>query len=85
MLAFLPINGRWTLLGAVALFIAFAWARWRKYPAAPGPMLARFTNVWQAYQMSRGDFHKLNVELHRKHGTYLCRCPLLDGAASGLD
>lgn len=70
MFAFLPI-GRWTLLGAIALFVALTYARWKKYPTAPGPMIARFTNVWQAYQMNKGNIHKLNIELHQKHGTFV--------------
>lgn len=60
---------RWSLLGALGgVLLALGVLQWKKYPAAPGPQLASFGNIWQAYRMARGDFEKLNVELHRKHG-----------------
>jgi hypothetical protein len=35
----------------------------------PGPALAKFTRYSYTRQLSRGDFQKQNIELHRKHGT----------------
>jgi hypothetical protein len=35
----------------------------------PGPTLAKFTRYSYTRQLSRGDFQKQNIELHRKHGT----------------
>lgn len=64
--------GRWSLLVAISVLVTRWYSRWRKCPAAPGPQLARFTNIWQAYRMIRGDFEKQNVELHRKHGKPSC-------------
>ena len=34
----------------------------------PGPVFARFTKTWYFLQISRGDFHDTNIELHRKYG-----------------
>lgn len=36
----------------------------------PGPFLARFTRLWLLWHFWRGDFHKTNIELHNKYGTY---------------
>ncbi|KAJ5249061.1 hypothetical protein N7468_000512 [Penicillium chermesinum] len=33
-----------------------------------GPFLARFTRLWLVKQAWYGDFHKVNVELHRRYG-----------------
>jgi hypothetical protein len=36
--------------------------------SVPGPLLARFTRLWYLRAVSKGDFEKTNIELHRKHG-----------------
>jgi hypothetical protein len=35
----------------------------------PGPMAARFSRYWYMKRVSEGSFHKLNIQLHRQHGT----------------
>lgn len=49
-------------------FLARTVLGWKKYPQAPGPFLARFTNLWQGTQMAKGQFEAVNVELHQRHG-----------------
>jgi hypothetical protein len=34
----------------------------------PGPVWARFSRLWYLHAVSRGDFHKINVSLHQRHG-----------------
>ena len=35
----------------------------------PGPLLARFTRMWELNALHRGDFEKTNVKLHENYGT----------------
>lgn len=35
----------------------------------PGPLLARFTRMWELAALNRGDFEKTNVKLHEQYGT----------------
>lgn len=39
-----------------------------RYPNAPGPAWAKFTSLWQGVKYAEGNFHNINVDLHRKHG-----------------
>ncbi|KAJ5353128.1 cytochrome P450 pisatin demethylase [Penicillium brevicompactum] len=41
----------------------------------PGPILARFTNVWYLWQMKRGDFHHTNIRLHQENGSIVRIAP----------
>ncbi|KAH8651368.1 hypothetical protein BX600DRAFT_516939 [Xylariales sp. PMI_506] len=34
----------------------------------PGPFLARFSDVWYFWQVSRGHFEKVNLTLHAEYG-----------------
>lgn len=34
----------------------------------PGPFLARYTRLWEVYHVRQGNFHRLNIELHKKYG-----------------
>lgn len=34
----------------------------------PGPLLARFTRLWYLYKIYKGDFERMNIELHKKYG-----------------
>lgn len=34
----------------------------------PGPLLARFTNLWYWWQLKKGNFHDTSIDLHRKKG-----------------
>jgi len=63
-----------TLLQLCAAGITLA-LLYRVYRAAadplrsiPGPLLARFTRVWYTIALSKGDFEKQNIQLHRKYG-----------------
>lgn len=35
----------------------------------PGPLLARFTKLWQLQALHKGQFEKVNIELHKKYGS----------------
>lgn len=59
----------WTALALAALCFAWLAMSRLKYPSAPGPFVARFSNIWYARKMLQGHFEKENVDLHRKHGT----------------
>ncbi|GIZ48492.1 hypothetical protein CKM354_001155000 [Cercospora kikuchii] len=41
----------------------------------PGPSLARFTRLWEVWQVCKGDFEKTNVELHRRYGPIVRLAP----------
>ncbi|KAK3356708.1 cytochrome P450 [Lasiosphaeria hispida] len=34
----------------------------------PGPILAKFTNLWRLYHITRGNFHQDVIRLHKKYG-----------------
>jgi hypothetical protein len=34
----------------------------------PGPWLARFTDGWYIWNVRKGSFQNVNIELHKKHG-----------------
>lgn len=38
--------------------------------SVPGPFLARFSRLWYLYKLWEGNFEKVNIELHRKYGTW---------------
>ncbi|KAJ4389959.1 hypothetical protein N0V93_007432 [Gnomoniopsis smithogilvyi] len=62
----------WLVIPAVgALVYFFIPFLISKNPRAPGPFLARFTNLWQAFKYHEGHFEKINVDLHRKHGNII--------------
>lgn len=59
----------WPAIGLLAVFLAVvALLRSNKCPRAPGPLLARYSNLWLAKAMASGTFEETNIELHRKHG-----------------
>ncbi|KAK4443778.1 cytochrome P450 [Podospora aff. communis PSN243] len=47
------------------LFGSYISSPLRKYP---GPFLARFTNLWRLFHVTRGSFHLVIDELHKKYG-----------------
>ena len=61
-------------IGLLATIIVFALLRalyllvTSFFHPAPGPFLARFTRLWYIYQISRHDWHKTTIKLHRKYG-----------------
>lgn len=63
----------WQAVAVVALVLIFAPVIWSKYPKAPGPLVARFTKLWQVYRMAQGNFHKEIIEMHKTHGELLLR------------
>jgi uncharacterized membrane protein len=36
----------------------------------PGPFLARFSRLWELYEVVQGRFERTNVELHKKYGNF---------------
>ena len=34
----------------------------------PGPFLARFTDLWYFWNVRKGSFEEVNLDLHRKYG-----------------
>lgn len=61
-----------SLIGAVASFFflrSIFRAVFTPLQSIPGPFLARFTRLWYLYRVWKGDFEKVNIELHRKYGT----------------
>lgn len=45
----------------------------------PGPFLARWTDWWYMWHLFRGDFERVNQDLHKKHGEQT-QCPFPFGA-----
>lgn len=43
--------------------------------SVPGPFLARFTRWWYFFAVWKGDFERMNVELHKKHGAVVRIAP----------
>ena len=41
----------------------------------PGPFLARFTRLWLAYQIWKGEFQLVNIALHKKYGSLVRIAP----------
>lgn len=37
----------------------------------PGPTLAKYTRLWKAYSVWKGDHHLTEVALHKKHGPFV--------------
>lgn len=71
-MGFTTLLAGWPVLGvAAALYIAWVFGTWLRYPRAPGPWAAQFTNLWYGYRMARGHFEKDNMELHQKYGMSL--------------
>ncbi|KAL1862926.1 hypothetical protein Daus18300_008256 [Diaporthe australafricana] len=67
MLESLPLAS-WPAVAALAFIVFLASFLWNKNPKAPGPFLARFTDLWLVYRMSKRKMQEENVELHRKYG-----------------
>ncbi|KAK3902853.1 cytochrome P450 [Staphylotrichum tortipilum] len=56
------------LVGVLLLAAIWRAVRPSSVPSVPGPFITRFTNLWYAYRIYRGEFEKDNLELHRKYG-----------------
>lgn len=70
LLAFPSAGWPVIVLASVAVYILHALFQAWKYPKAPGPFVARFTNLWLFSKMASGSFEKAGVALHRKYGMY---------------
>jgi hypothetical protein len=35
----------------------------------PGPFLARFSRLWELYEVIQGRFERTNVELHKRYSS----------------
>ena len=57
-------------LATIILGIVFVIYRILRDPLknVPGPLLARFTRLWQLRALHKGHFEQVNVALHKKHG-----------------
>ncbi|EEU36767.1 uncharacterized protein NECHADRAFT_88923 [Fusarium vanettenii 77-13-4] len=56
------------LLLAVQLLIRLYQILASPLASVPGPWLARFTDLWYAWRINRGQFERDNIALHQKHG-----------------
>ncbi|KAK2766812.1 hypothetical protein FQN54_006126 [Arachnomyces sp. PD_36] len=57
-------------VGCAVLFVTkFLWElSFSSLSAFPGPIAAKFTNIWRAIAVIRGDVDKTNIQLHRQYG-----------------
>lgn len=53
-------------LAAVIAFLISPFVSWSR--KIPGPLAAKYTRLWYAWQKYRNDFHWTNIQLHRQHG-----------------
>ncbi|KAK2609701.1 hypothetical protein N8I77_003190 [Diaporthe amygdali] len=67
MLETLPLAS-WPAVAGLAFVVFIVSRLWSKNPSAPGPFLARFTDLWLAYRQSKGKMQTEHVELHQKYG-----------------
>ena len=53
------------LSGVVVSAITYA-----STPKVPGPILARFSRLWYAWKVWKGDFELCDIDLHRRYGKF---------------
>jgi hypothetical protein len=60
-------------VGAVSLYLLYTFYLVASDPLrkVPGPFWARYTRLWEIYHVRQGNFHYLNVDLHKKYGKLL--------------
>jgi len=58
------------LLATAAGFVwlARSFIQWLRYPAAPGPAIAAYTNYWYIWKVWQGKFEDWNIKQHAQHG-----------------
>lgn len=56
------------ILVAIRLLVLLVQSWLHPLRDVPGPFWARLSRLWYLHAVSRGDFHKINVGLHQKHG-----------------
>lgn len=44
--------------------------QWLRYPAAPGPAIAAYTNYWYIWKVWQGKFEDWNIKQHAQHGKF---------------
>jgi hypothetical protein len=54
-------------LGVAALLILRLY-KFRNYPDAPGPALAKYTHWWYLREVYKGKFEQWDVDQHARHG-----------------
>lgn len=45
--------------------------KFRNYPNAPGPALAKYTRWWYLKKVYDGKFEQWNMDQHARHGMYV--------------
>jgi len=65
------------LLGAGAFVVSIWRAFFSGLASVPGPLLARFTDLWYTFRIYCGHFEKDSLELHKKHGAFCYDYPSL--------
>ncbi|KAK0631073.1 cytochrome P450 [Bombardia bombarda] len=60
----------WPVVGSIVVFAAYTvwWHLHSPLRRYPGPFLAKFTNFWRMYHVTRGSFHNDLERLHHKYG-----------------
>lgn len=65
------LSHRWEIAGGFCVLwclILLGKAVLHPLHKVPGPLWARFSRLWYLRAVSRGNFERLNIDLHRRHG-----------------
>jgi len=68
---FVTMNSYLILLLSTAagcVWLARSFIQWLRYPAAPGPAIAAYTNYWYIWKVWQGKFEDWNIKQHAQHG-----------------
>lgn len=70
----LPYNAPALIAGSGALLVLFYLIRplLRPLRDIPGPIIARYTRLWELYQNWCGQFEHVTVALHKQYGIFIC-------------
>jgi hypothetical protein len=66
---FLLINSLFVAVGCCVATLVFWELVFSPLRAFPGPLAARFTNIWRAIATTSGHIDRTNVEWHRQYGS----------------
>lgn len=58
----------WTI---ALILITVLGSRYRRLRYIPGPLIASFTDLWQAYHQNVNDFTSTLVKLHDRYGAFV--------------
>lgn len=65
-----PVNNSLSWVAIISIAAIFLWELFSSpLRAFPGPLAARFTNIWRAIATASGHIDRTNVEWHRKYGS----------------